>query len=160
MAKAAKVSTVAVALVVGGGVIWVLGGALYSAQIVSCFSCRAVVVAPGVSTSGYPLAAIRSLAWDDLYAAMYTATIGLLVIAIGLTAFRRGEIWAWYAMAVFVLAGVLTGLLDCLSWGGWYTVLVLSLSPLLGLLLAVKTLTPVPPNAGEARRLRGTRDGS
>jgi hypothetical protein len=82
MVNAAKVSSVAVALVVVGGVIWVVSAVLYSAQIVSCSTCAAVVVAPGVSTTGYPLAAIRSLAWDDLYATLYVATIGLLAIAI------------------------------------------------------------------------------
>jgi hypothetical protein len=39
MANAAKVSRVAVGLVVAGGVIWVGSAILYSAQIVSCFTC-------------------------------------------------------------------------------------------------------------------------
>ena len=148
MTTTANVSTVAVALVVAGGVIWVVGGVLYSAQIVSCFTCPSVVVAPGVSTAGYPLAAIRSLAWDELYAAVYIATIGLLAIMIGLTAFRRGEKWAWYAIAVFVVGGVLTGLLDYLSWGGWYTILVLGLPALVGLILSAKILVTGRPNTG------------
>jgi len=48
-------------------------------------SCGSVVIAPGIDTSSYPPAAIRSLAWDDLYANLYIATIGLLARAIGLT---------------------------------------------------------------------------
>lgn len=135
----ARVSRFAVGLVVAGGAIWVLAGVLYSAQVVSCFSCGSVVVAPGVGTAGYPLAAIHSLAWDDLYANLYVATVGLLAIAVGLTGFRKGERWAWWATAVFVLAGLLTGLLDYLSWGGWYTVLFLGLLPLVGLALAARS---------------------
>lgn len=57
-----KIVKHAVALVVGGGAIWVVAAVLYSAQIVSCFSCGSVVVAPGVGTAGYPPSAIRSLA--------------------------------------------------------------------------------------------------
>lgn len=93
-----------------------------------------VVVAPGIDASGYPPDAIRTLAWDALYANLYVATVGIL--AIGLTAFRRGERWAWYAIAVFAAAGLLTALLDVLAWGGWYTFLFLGLVPLLGLALS------------------------
>jgi hypothetical protein len=94
------------------------------------------------------VAALRSLAWDDLYATTYVATLGLLAIILGLTAFRRGEKWAWYAIAVVVVAGVLTGLLDYLSWGGWYTFLFLGLPPLLGLVLAAKMLMTGQPGSG------------
>lgn len=90
----ARVPRYAVALVVLGGAIWVAAAALYSAEVVSCFSCGPVVVAPGIDTTGYPPGAIRTLAWDALYANLYVATVGLLAIAIGLTAFRRGERWA------------------------------------------------------------------
>ena len=113
---AAGVPKAAVALVVLGGVVWVAAGVLYSAQVVTCFSCASVVVAPGIDASGYPPDAIRTLAWDALYANVYVVTIGLLVLSIGLTAFRRGERWAWCAIAVFVAAGVLTALLDQLAW--------------------------------------------
>ncbi|MGO8948216.1 MAG: hypothetical protein ACLQUY_11255 [Ktedonobacterales bacterium] len=162
MAKSTRVSRVAVALVVAGGAIWVVSGVLYSAQIVSCFTCRSVVVAPGVGTTGYPIAAIRSLAWDDLYATVYVVTIGLLAIIIGLTAFRRGEKWAWYAMAAFVLAGVMTSLLDYMSWGGWYTFLFLFLGllPLLGLALSAKTILSAQPNSGKRDKSGVTLDGT
>lgn len=130
------VPRLAVALVVGGGAIWVVAAALYSAEVVSCFTCASAVVAPGVDTKDYPLSAIRSLAWDDLYANLYVATAGLLAIAIGVRPFRHGERWAWYAIAVFVLAGAATGVLDYLSWGGWFTFLFLGLPPLLGLALS------------------------
>ena len=105
---------------------------LYAAQVASCMSCGSVVAAPGVDTAGYSSAAIRTLAWDALYANVYVGTIGLLAIAIGLTGFRRGERWAWYAIGVFVLAGLLTAFIDELAWGGWFTFLFLGLLPLLG----------------------------
>jgi hypothetical protein len=69
----------------------------------------------------------------------HVATIGLLAIAIGLTTFRRGERWAWFAIAVFVAAAVLTELRDRPAWGGWFTLLFLGLVPLLGLLLSAKS---------------------
>jgi hypothetical protein len=128
--------TYAVALVVLGGVIWLFAAALYSFEVVSCPTCGEVVVAPGVDSSGYSTAAIRTLAWDDLYANLYVAAIGLLAIAIGLTGFRRGERWAWWAVGVFVLAGILTAVIDELAWGGWFTFLFLGLLPLLGLALS------------------------
>jgi hypothetical protein len=136
-----NVSKYSVALVVGGGVIWVVGAVFYSALILSCFpSCGPrTVLAPGVEAAGYPPSALLNLAWDDLYANLYVATIGLLAITIGLTAFRRAEKWAWYAIVVFTLAGVLTALLDYESWGGWYTFLFLGLPPLSGLILSARS---------------------
>jgi hypothetical protein len=125
--------------VVVGGVIWVVAAVAYGAQVATCMSCGSVVVAPGIDTSGYPPAAIRTLAWDALYANLYVGTVGLLALAIGLTAFRRGERWAWLAIAVFAASGILTALLDELAWGGWYTFLFLGLVPLLGLLLSARS---------------------
>lgn len=135
----AKPPTYAVILVLASGIIWVVAAVLYGAQVLSCFSCGAVVTGPGVNTTGFPPSAIRTLAWDALYSNLYVATIGLLVVALGLRAFRRGERWAWYAMAVFALAGVLTALIDYVSWGGWYTYLFLGLPSLLGLILSAKS---------------------
>ncbi|HVP23595.1 MAG TPA: hypothetical protein VMS77_06755 [Conexivisphaerales archaeon] len=133
LASPAQVSKYAVAFVVAGGVIWVAGAILYSVQIGSCFSCASAVVGPGVNTSTFSPAAIRNLAWDGLYANLYVATVGLLAIAIGLRAFRRGETWSWYAVAIFAASGILTAKLDEASWGGWYTFIFLGLPPLLGL---------------------------
>lgn len=135
----ANVPTYAVGLVVLGGAIWVFAAVVYGAQVATCMTCASVVVAPGVDTSGYTSGAIRTMAWDALYANVYVATIGLLAMAIGLTAFRRGERWAWYAIAVFVGAGALTALIDELAWGGWFTFLFLGLVPLLGLVLSARS---------------------
>ena len=133
-----RISRYAVALVVLGGVIWVIAALFYSAEVISCPTCGDVVVAPGVDTTGYSAAAIRTLAWDDLYANVYVGTIGLLAIAIGLTGFRRGERWAWVAIAVFALAGILTAVIDQLAWRGWFTFLFLGLVPLAGLVLSAR----------------------
>ena len=148
MTASARVPRYAVALVVLGGAIWVATSALYSAEVVSCFSCGPVVVAPGIDTTGYPPSAIRTLAWDALYANLYVATVGILAIAIGLTAFRRGERWAWYAIGVFVLAGIL----DELAWGGWYTFLFLGLLPLVGLALSARSYFQGRSEATDAPR--------
>jgi hypothetical protein len=128
----------AVGLVVAGGVVWLAAGVLYGVQVATCFSCGSVVVAPGVDTSSYSLSAIHTMAWDVLYANLYVATIGLLAIAIGLTAFRRGERWAWLAMAVFAASGLFTAVLDELAWGGWFTFLFLGLLPTFGVLLSAR----------------------
>ncbi len=66
--------------------------------------------------------------------------MGLLAVLVGLTAFRRGERWAWAAMAIFALAGLLTAVLDELAWGGWYTFLFLGLLPTLGVVLAAPSV--------------------
>ncbi|MFI5259954.1 MAG: hypothetical protein ACHQ01_10160 [Candidatus Limnocylindrales bacterium] len=131
-----RIPRIAVMLVVAGGVIWLAAGVLYGVQVATCFSCGSVVVAPGVDTSSYSLSAIHTMAWDVLYANLYVATIGLLAIAIGLTAFRRGEKWAWLAMAIFAASGLFTAVLDEMAWGGWFTFLFLGLLPTLGVLLS------------------------
>ncbi len=132
----ARIPRIAVAFVVLGGVVWVLAAGFYTAEILACPTCADVVVAPGVDTSTYSAAAIQTLAWDALYANLYVATIGLLAIIVGLTGFRRGARWAWFAIIVFVLAGVGTAIVDELAWGGWFTFLFLGLPPLAGLVLA------------------------
>ena len=139
MAELRRVPRYAVALVLLGGALWVFSGVVYGAQVASCSSCASVVLPPGVDSSSYSAAAMHNLAWDDLYADMYIATVGLLVIAIGTSAFRRGHRWAWYSMVVFVLAAALTSLLDQLSWGGWHTFLFLGMVPLLGVILSAKS---------------------
>ena len=144
--SARKVSKYAVAFVVAGGVIWVIAAALYGGELVSCFpSCGSAVLASG-TTAGYPPQAISNLAWDEFYANLYIAAIGLLAIVIGLKAFRQGEKWAWYAILIFALTGVLTSLFDYLSWGGWYTIFVFGLPPLLGLVLSRKSFFPRKSN--------------
>ncbi|HUI01240.1 MAG TPA: hypothetical protein VLX56_06390 [Nitrososphaerales archaeon] len=107
---------------------------------------------PGIETTGYPPQAVRYLAWDDLYSDLYIGAIGLLAIAIGLKAFRRAEKWAWYSVLAFALAGFLTGLLDYLSWGGWYTSLFFGLPPLVGLLLSAKSFFQRKPRQKEASK--------
>jgi hypothetical protein len=114
---------------------------LYGGLLISCFP------------AGFPAQAVRDLAWSDLYACLYIAAIGLLAVAIGLTGFRRAEKWAWYSILAFASSGVLTGLLDYLSWGGWYTSLAFGLPALLGLLVSAKSFfqrRPTETNPGSA----------
>jgi hypothetical protein len=132
----AGVPRLAVGLVVAGGAVWVFSALAYSVVVATCFSCASAVVAAGADTSDYSAGAVRTLAWDALDSNLYVAVVGVLAILVGLTAFRRGERWAWAAMAVFALAGVGTAVLDELAWGGWYTFLFLGLLPLLGVLVA------------------------
>ena len=134
--RASRPTRLAVALVVGGGVVWILAAVAYSVVVATCFTCASAVVAAGVDTSDYSAGAVRTLAWDALYANLYVAVIGVLAVIIGLTGFRRGERWAWFAVAVFALGGLLTAVLDQLAWGGWYTFLFLGLLPAAGALLA------------------------
>lgn len=145
--EARGVPTVAAALVAAGGAVWVLSAVAYSVVVVTCFTCGSAVVAAGVDTADYSAGAIRTLAWDALYADTYVAAIGLLAVLVGLTAFRRGERWAWLAMAVFAAAGVLTAVLDELAWGGWYTFLFLGLLPCLGVGLAARRVLGSPRTA-------------
>ncbi len=88
----------------------------------------------GVSSSG-----CARPAWADVFSSLFLATIGLLVITLALKAFRRGERWAWYAMLVFVAAGILNSVFDYLEWGGWFTFFFYGLWPLLGVLLSTKS---------------------
>ena len=137
-----RVPRLSVILVVLGGMVWLFSGVLYGIQVAAFPTSPSVVLAPGVDGSSYPAAAIRSLAWDDIYATVYVAAIGLLAIFVALNAFRRGERWAWYAVGVFALAGVATAIVDELAWGGWYTFLFLGLLPLLGLVVSVRSFFP------------------
>ena len=137
MAELRRVPRYAVALVLLGSAMWVFSGVVSGAQVAACSSCASVVLPPGVDSSSYSAAALRNLAWDDLYADVYIATVGLLVAR----AFSRpSRIRSRpYSKAVFVLAAALTSVLDQLSWGGWYTFLFLGMVPLLGVILSAKS---------------------
>lgn len=145
MADPARVPRPAVGLAVAGGVVWVAAAVLYSAQVASCFSCASAMVAPGVDTSSFSAAAVHVMGWDVLYANLYVATIGLLAIAIGLTAFRHGERWAWIAMAILAASGIFTAVLDELAWGGWFTFLFLGLLPTASVVLSAKACLAAYP---------------
>lgn len=88
-------------------------------------------------TAGFPPQAVRDHAWGDLYADLYVAAVGVLVVAIGLTAFKRGERWVWFALLAVALAGTLTAVFDYLSWGGWYRFLIFGLPLFLAPALSV-----------------------
>ena len=140
--SARKVPWYAVALVVVGGAIWVLLAALYVVPHLSCFSCGSLfgTSGSGGGIAGYPPQAARDLAWADVFVSLFIATGGILAIAIGLVPFRRGQKWAWYAILVFAVAGILNALLDYFEWGGWLTIFPFALFPTLGLLLSLRTV--------------------
>jgi hypothetical protein len=135
---AVAVSKYAVALVVLGGAAWAVAGTVFGVIAAECYpSCGSGVAAPG-STVGYSSEALLNLTWDQFYINTYSAVIGLLAVLIGLNAFRRGEKWAWYAVLILVVNGIITNIYDYLSWGGWYTGFFAFLPMLLGLLLSTR----------------------
>ena len=136
----ARPSRLALAFVVGGGVVWVGGTVVLASMLASCFpSCGADLVSLG-GGSGYSPQALRTLNWLNVYLYLYTAALGMVALIIGVTGFRRGETWAWLALLVIALSGVGTGILDELTWGGWYTGALLGIPLLLGLALSAKPL--------------------
>ena len=142
-------SRASVALVVAGGGIWIAAAIAYSVAVVTCFTCASVVVATGVDTSDYSAGAVRTLAWDAMYANLYILVVGFLAVLVVLTAFRRGERWAWFAMAAIALGGVLTAVFDQLAWGGWYTFLFLGLLPTAGVLVAAPRMLRRQPGGSD-----------
>jgi len=136
MPNSAKVSRYGVALLVASGVIWVIAGVAFGSLIAVAYFQHGSLALAGVH-SGYPADAVDQLAWDQFYINLYTAVIGLFAIVIGLAAFKRGETWAWHAMLIFVLNGLMTSVFDYLSWGGWYTVFS-TLPAILALLLSAR----------------------
>jgi len=103
-------------------------GRLHGAGVVLPY-LRILDGAAGVDTSDFSAGAVHVLAWDALYANLYVAVIGVLAVVIALTAFRRGDRWAWFAMAVFAFAGIGTAVLDQFAWGGWYNRVYLWVAP-------------------------------
>ena len=142
MANLFKVSKYAVALLVAGGLSWLIAGLFFGGSIAISYFSTGSLVNAGIATPGYSANAVRQLAWDQFYINLYSAVIGLFAIMIGLTAFRRGEKWAWYATLVLVINGLITSVFDYLSWGGWYTIFITSLPALLALLFSAKSFFP------------------
>ncbi len=134
-----KVSKYVVALLVAGGLAWLIAGLFFGGSVAISYFSSGSLANAGIATPGYPAGAVRQLAWDQFYINLYSAVIGLFAIIIGLTAFRQGEKWAWYAILVLVLNGLITSVFDYLSWGGWYTVFATSLPMLLALLFSAKS---------------------
>ena len=144
----AKVLKYASVLLVANGILWAIAGAVFGGMVAVAFSSYNSLLKAGIGASaGYPAAAVRQLAWDQFYIDLYSVVIGLFAITIGLTAFKRGEKWAWYATLLFVLNGLITSIFDYLSWGGWYTVFLTSLPALLALLLSTRSFFPQHVNS-------------
>jgi len=142
MASLFKVSKYIVTLLVAGGLLWFIAALFFGVSAAISYFSTGSLVNAGIATPGYSADAVRQVAWDQFYINLYSAVIGLFTIMIGLTAFRRGEKWAWYVTLVLVLNGLITSVFDYLSWGGWYTVFASALPALLALLLSVKSFFP------------------
>ena len=143
MVNSAKVSKYAVGLVVASGVIWVVAGVAFGGMVAASFPSIGSLISAGVGKTGYPPDAVRNLAWDQFYINLYAAIIGLFAIIVGLKGFRRGEIWAWYAVLLFITSGLITSVFDYLSWGRWYTIIPSTLPALSGLLLSTRSFFPL-----------------
>ena len=123
----ARVLKCAAALLVANGILWAIAGAAFGGTVAVAFPSYNSLLKAGIgAAAGDPAAAVRQLAWDQFYIDLYSVVIGLFAIMMGLTAFKRGEKWAWYATLLFVLNGLITSTFDYLSWGGWYTVFLTS----------------------------------
>ena len=143
MVNLAEVSKYAAALLVANGILWAVAGAVFGGTVAVAFPSYDSLLKAGIgAVAGYPADAVRQLAWDQFYINLYSVVIGLFAIMIGLTAFKRGEKWAWYATLIFVLNGLITSAFDYLSWDGWYTVFLTSLPALLALLLSTRSFFP------------------
>ncbi len=121
MGAVRKVPRYAVALVVIGGLFLVLLGVGIIIRHLSCspFPCSqdAELGTSGAGgLVGYPAQAALDLAWADIYWALFVVAFGVLVIAVSLTAFRRGERWAWCAMLVFVATGTFQTIIISLAY--------------------------------------------
>jgi len=132
--------------VVTSGIIWVIAGVMFGGMVAVSFTSIGSLVSAGVGKAGYPADAVRNLAWDQFYINLYASVIGLFAIIVGLKGFRRGQIWAWYAILLFVTNGLITSVFDYLRWGGWYTVIPSTLPALLGLLLSTRSFLPLRVN--------------
>jgi len=131
------------ALLVAGGLAWLIAGLFFGVSVAISYFSTGSLAKAGIAIPGYPAAAVRQLAWDQFYINLYSAVIGLFAIMIGLTAFRQGEKWAWYAILVLVLNGLITSVFDYLSWGGWFTIFATSVPMLLALLFSAKSFLSV-----------------
>jgi len=144
----AKVSIYIVALLLATSVAWIIAGVVFGGMVAVAYPSYDSLLKAGVGAAGYPAGAVRQLAWDQFYINLYAAVIGLFGIIIGVTAFRRGEKWAWYAILVFVLNGLTTSTFDYLSFGGWYTIFA-TLPALLALLLSTRSFFPWQVKRGQ-----------
>jgi hypothetical protein len=104
------------------------------------------IISPHVPTtgSGYPPAAITDLTWLARIVDFFWLTGAPLQIGVGLTAFRRHEKWAWFALLLTVPAWSLLNSYADAHWGssvGSAVAIYFAWGGLasLGLLLSIRT---------------------
>jgi hypothetical protein len=144
---ARKVPRYAVILVVAGGAVALLANLLNAiTQIVTGIPVAGTSGANGIQ--GYPPHAISDLLWAGWIVNTFGAAVAILAILIGLTAFRRGERWAWYAIWVVVASGALNALFDGLQAGPFvaFTFVFFGLLPFLGVILSARAFFTKEPS--------------
>ncbi len=151
MSVPTKVSKYAVGLVVLGGVVWVISSVVYGAILAFCFpSCGSAALASD-GPVGFPPQAVSDLVWEDFYSLLYHCDdwnyydCNRTSVLSNKDKSGAGMWYLWLCSQTF-----LTGLLDYLSWGGWYTFLFLGLLPFFGLVLSIRSFFPTK---GKVRRL-------
>ncbi len=141
-----KVPRYAVGLIVVGGAIWVFA-ALSGAITQRLSGIPSLGTSGGNGIVGYPPHAVSDLLWGGYIAFIFVAALGVIAILIGLTAFRNGERWSWFAMLTFLGAGTLNAIADGLEWGGWFTFLFYGLAPFLGVVQSIRGFFPGQPRS-------------
>ena len=152
-----KVPGYAVGLVVGAGALWVLLPLF--GIVFQDFSGTAVLGTSGATgVQGYPPRAVSDLLWAGYLAGILGVALGLMTILIGLSAFKKGERWAWYAVLIIPAIGAVAAFNDERQFGGWWTFLWTGVPSLLGLLLATPAIfwrrrgPPAPDKPAQSQR--------
>jgi hypothetical protein len=143
-------------LVVVGGILWLVQtGILILAQpnLISFTGNPS-------NTSIYPPEAYSDLVQAGTVAGVFGIMVGLFLIFIGMKAFRKGEKWAWYAVAVVPIFMVLNSYSDYVGAGPGYiysgnafpayailSYLLLAAPTLIGLLISTRSFFPSKPKA-------------
>ena len=136
-------------LAFAGGLIWVLSGVV-------------ILLLPGDpgnrvfftgDPSSYSTQATNDLIYSARLAGVLLLVAGLLLSAIGLTAFKRGERWAWYGTAIPLLTLLFSVYLAATGERGsavnvFIQFLTLWVPQALALLLSIRSVFPA--NAGAA----------
>ncbi len=110
------------------------------------------------NTSIYPPQAYSDLVVSGRIVGVFVIMVGLFQISMGLKAFRRGEKWAWYAVATVPIFFVLNSYFDYVGAGPGYvytsnvlpayafiSYLTFAVPTLLGLLVSIRSFFPAKP---------------
>jgi hypothetical protein len=140
-------------LVVAGGILWLVQFSLILVQpnLISFTGNPS-------NTSIYPPEAYSDLVQAGNVAGVFGIMVGLFLVSIGLKPFKRGEKWAWYAVATVPIFMVFNSYSDYLGAGPSYvytggvfpTYVILgyvlfAVPTLLGLVVSIRSFFPSKP---------------